>query len=232
MRDAVETQSKPDFWYALPRGYLDMDVQPSPEGLQDVARQINELPPDETRSRAYELFRLYAGVVLMLQGQHVRGCALGMHPDDHGGAALSVLTVSSSPMPGVNPKLVLTKMMAGGTGTSPDEDIRPVNLPAGAGFLTESIRKTAAPAAAPGGQGSPETLTWQGTVAIPDTGSSSVIALQLVTASVELADDYRSVLLCTARTITFNDPAPPEKEQGSDPAASGSSAQAIRSVFG
>jgi hypothetical protein len=47
-------------------------------------------------------------------------------------------------------------------------------------------------------------------VAIPVLRTSSIITVQLVTPAVELADDYRGVLLGVARTVTFDDPAAPD----------------------
>ena len=79
---------KPEFWYGLPYGYAQVDLQPSPEGIQEVARQLSALP-DDLRDRADQVFRLYAIVLTMLRSQDVMGCALGMHPDEQGGASLS-----------------------------------------------------------------------------------------------------------------------------------------------
>lgn len=231
--DVAEAEPKPDFWYALPHGYRRIDLHPTAEGLAEVARQINELP-DEFRDRADQVFRLYAAVVTMMRKQQVQGCALGMHPDGQGGAALSVLTVAGVPMPGVNPKLVLTKLLeAGGAGTTPDEGIRPVELPSGTGFLTERREKAVAPGGPPQDQeGSREETVWRAMAAIPDTGSSSVVTVQLVTPSVELAHDYRGVLLGIAHTVTFTDPAEAAAEQASGTEAPGSVAEAIRDIFG
>jgi hypothetical protein len=219
---------RPLFWYGLPHGYRQVDLHPTSEGLDEVARQIKALP-EPLRDRADQVFRLYAVVVTMIQKQQVHGFALGLHPDDIGGDALSVLTISSVPMPGLNPTVVLAKLLAGTAGSTPEDGIRPVELPAGTGFLLETVRKTPAPGRPPEGEEGPrEGTVWQGTVAIPDIASSSVITVQLVTASVELADDYRSVLLGTARTVTFTDPAAPL------PAAEPGSvtAEDTRSVFG
>ncbi|MCZ2527508.1 MULTISPECIES: hypothetical protein [Streptomyces] len=228
---AAVAEPEPAFWYGIPHGYRRLDLHPTPEGLEEVARQVAELP-EEARDRADQVFRLYAVVVTMLQRQHVLGWALGMHPDDNGTPALSVLTVSSVPMPGVNPKAVLARMLAQGAGTGPDGGVLPVELPAGTGFLMEQVRKTTAPGAPPEGQEGPRQGTvWQGTVAIPDTASSSAVVVQLVTASVDLADDYRGVLLGVARTVTFTDPAAAARH-GSGPGASGSGAEETRSPFG
>ncbi|MBA2944935.1 hypothetical protein [Streptomyces himalayensis] len=223
---------KPKFWYGLPYGYLKLDLQPSAEGLQEVARQINELPR-ELRDRAEQVFRLYAIVVTMLQKQQVQGCALGMHPDDNGSPSLSVLTVSTLSTPEGNPKAALTQMLAG-AGTGPDNGVVPVKLPVGTGFLIESERRTVAPSAPPEGQEEPlEGTVWQGTVAIPDTRSSSVITVQLVTPSVELADDYRGVLVGIAHTVTFTDPeAPTEATSRRGPFTAPGSGPEERSPFG
>ncbi|MBA4864447.1 hypothetical protein H1V43_24455 [Streptomyces sp. PSKA54] len=230
--DISPAEPKPEFWYGLPYGYLKLDLQPTAEGLQEVARQISELS-SELRDRAEQVFRLYAIVVRMLQKQHVQGCALGMHPDDKGGSSLSVLTVSTLPTPEGNPKAALTQMLAGGAGTGPDNGVVPVELPVGTGFLIETERRTVAPSAPPEGQEEPvEGTVWQGTVAIPDRRSPAVITVQLVTPSVELADDYRGVLLGVARTVTFTDPAAPTKaNQRSGPFAAPSGAEE-RSPFG
>lgn len=230
--DIPAVEQKPAFWYGLPHGYRQVDLRPSSDGLAEAARQISGLP-SEVRDRADQVFRLYAVVVMMLQKQQVQGCALGMHPDGSGGSALSVLTVSSVPMPGMNPKVVLTKMLAGGAGGGSDDGIRPVELPIGTGFLSESVRTTVAPGVPPEGQEEPrQEKVWQGMVAIPDTRSSSVIAVQMVTGSVELADDYLGVLLGTARTVTFTDPALAEREHHPESVAPGSVAEAMKSDFG
>ncbi|MFH8571507.1 hypothetical protein [Streptomyces sp. NPDC017993] len=234
--DIAEPELKPAFWYGLPHGYRQLDLQPTAEGLTELARQINELPA-EARDRADQVFRLYAMVVMMLQKQQVQGCALGMHPDDSGGAALSVLTVSSVATTGVSPKVVLAKLLDDSTATGVDSGVRPVELPVGTGFLIESEHRTVAPGVPPEGQEEPlEGTIWRGMVAIPDTTSSSVITVQMVTGSLELADDYREVLLGTARTVTFTDPAAAEGQVGSGSAAPGTSPgsaeDSIRNAFG
>lgn len=202
----TQTEPKPEFWYGLPYGYLQLDLQPSPEGIQEVARQLSALP-EGLRDRADQVFRLYAVVLTMLRRQQVMGCALGMHPDEHGEATLSVLTASTVPTSGAHPEAVLLQMV----GTGPDEGIVPVELPVGTGYVLETERTTPAPTAPPEGQDGPAQGTvWQGTVAIPVPRTSSIITVQLVTPAVELADDYRGVLLGVARTVTFDDPAAPD----------------------
>ncbi|WP_406178477.1 hypothetical protein [Streptomyces canus] len=204
----METEPKPVFWYGLPYGYLQLDLQPSPEGIQEVARQLSALP-EGIRDRADQVFRLYAVVLTMLRRQRVMGCALGMHPDEHGEATLSVLTVSTVPTSGAHPEAVLLQML--GDGTGPADGMAPVELPAGTGYVLETERTTPAPTAPPEGQDEPAQGTvWQGTVAIPVLRTSSIITVQLVTPAVELADDYRGVLLGVARTVTFDDPAAPD----------------------
>jgi hypothetical protein len=206
--DTVEAEPKPEFWYGLPYGYLQLDLRPSPEGIQEVARQIDAFP-DDLRDRADQVFRLYAGVLTMLRSQEVMGCALGMHPDEHGGANLSVLTASTVRTSGAHPEAVLLQML--GDGTGPADGIVPVELPVGTGYVLETERTTPAPTAPPEGQDEPAQGTvWQGTVAIPVLRTSSIITVQLVTPAVELADDYRGVLLGVARTVTFDDPAVPD----------------------
>ncbi|MFF7641934.1 hypothetical protein [Streptomyces canus] len=210
--DTVQAEPKPEFWYGLPYGYLQLDLQPSPEGIQEVARQLSALPED-VRDRADQVFRLYAVVLTMLRSQQVMGCALGMHPDEQDGATLSVLTVSTVPTSGANPNAVLLQML----GTGMDNGIVPVELPVGTGYLLETARTTVAPTAPPDGQEGPaEGTVWQGTVAIPVPRTSSIITVQLVTPAVELADDYRGVLLGVARTVTFEDPAAPDPAEGNN----------------
>lgn len=232
--DTAAAQPKPAFWYGLPHGYLQLDINPTAEGLDEVARQISELP-EEPRHRADQVFRLYAIVVLMLQKHQVQACALGMHPNDNGDLTMSVLTVSTVPTPGGNPKAALTKMLTSDAGGGADNGIQPVELPIGTGFLMESERRTAAPGVPPEGQEGPlEGTVWQGTVAIPDSRSSSVITVQLVTASLDLAEDYRGVLLGVARTISFTDPEEPAEAQtaGSGLFATSGFASEERSPFG
>ncbi|WP_328750932.1 hypothetical protein OHT57_35970 [Streptomyces sp. NBC_00285] len=219
--DIAPPEPKPDFWYVLPHGYVRLDLQPTAEGLQQVSRQVNELP-GEARDRAAQVFRLYTVVVAMLQKHQVQGCAIGMHPDGNGNPSLSVLTVSTLSTPEANPKAALTRMLAN-AGTVPGDGVVPVRLPIGSGFLIETERRTVAPVAPPVGQEEPQEGTvWQGTVAIPDVRSSSVITVQLVTSAVELADDYRGVLLGVARTVTFTDPAVPAEANRSSGMEEGS----------
>ena len=222
----MEAEPKPEFWYGLPHGFLQLDLQPSPEGIQEVARQLSALP-DDVRDRADQVFRLYSVVLTLLRSQAVMGCALGMHPDERGEPTLSVLTVSTVPTSGAHPEAVLLQLLGDG-GTGRGDGIVPVELPVGTGYVWETERTTVAPTAPPDGQEGPaEGTVWQGTVAIPVPRSSSIITVQLVTASVELADDYRGVLLGVARTVTFEDPSAPEPDPVDDmPSPSG------RSPFG
>jgi len=224
---------RPAFWYDIPHGYLQLDVYPSAERMEELARQILALP-DDVRDRADQVFRMYALVMWEMQKHRVQGCALGLHPDDQGDAAMSVLTVSSVEMQGVNPKAVLATLMASGAGETPDSGIVPVELPCGPGFLTDSVHRSAVPGAPPAdGDGSPVTApVWRGMVAIPDTRSSAVIAVQLVTPAVHLADDYRNVLLGVAKTLTFTDPALGDDGGGTAEPKPGSAAEAVKSDFG
>ncbi|GAA1351030.1 hypothetical protein [Streptomyces beijiangensis] len=216
----AQAPERPAFWYGLPHGYRQLDIRPTAEGLAETARQILQLP-EEQRTQADEVFRMYAGVVAMFDKQQVQGCALGMHPDGDGGLTLSALVVSTVAMPGTNPKAVLAAMLAEGG----DDGVRPVELPAGTGFLSEVVRN----AMAPSGEDEP---VWQGLVAVPDTRTSSVVAVQLVTCSVRLADDYRGILLGVARTLSFTDPELAGGGGDFTPAADGPTAEAMRSDFG
>lgn len=228
---AMNTLPKPNFWYGLPHGYLELDFNPTEEGVAELARQISGLP-EEARDRADQAFRLYAMTAMLLRKQPVAVCALGMHPDGNGEASLSVLTISAFPSGGANPLRVLAGMVGGGAGGNVNDGMQPVELPVGVGFLIERVRKTVAPGVPPEGHEGPlEGSVWQGTVAVPEPRTSSIITVQLVTSAVELADDYRSVLLGTARTLGFKDPTA-EAGQGPGPVVPGSAAQAVQSDFG
>lgn len=231
--DTLPPPPEPQFWYGLPHGYLMMDLQPTAERLIETARQINELPERDLRDRADRMFRLYAIMVTMLQKQRVQGCALGMHPDGKGSPSLSVLTVSTLPTPEANPKAALTHMLTGDESAG-GNGVVPVRLPVGTGFLMEVERRTVAPGAPSEGHGVPaEGTVWQGTMAIPDARSTSVITVQLVTPARELVDDYRGVLLGVARTVTFTDPAARSRgDGGPGPLTVPGSRPEARSPFG
>ncbi|MFF9477414.1 hypothetical protein [Streptomyces sp. NPDC014733] len=234
--DTTTAAPKPEFWYGLPYGYLRLDLDPTPEGIQETARQITLLPP-EHRDRADQIFRLYAGVLTMLRKREVMGCALGMHPDDDGEPTLSVLTVSTVATTGMNPHAVLMQLLGGdSTGTTAADGIVPVEIPVGTGYVWETVRRTPSPAAPPEGEevGEEETregTVWQGTVAIPRPDRASILMLQLVTPAVESAQDYRGVLLGVARTVSFTDPAAEAAANGNSEASAAYDA-AERSPFG
>ncbi|WP_070010642.1 hypothetical protein [Streptomyces abyssalis] len=222
----------PQFWYDIPYGYAQLEVYPSAERMAELAREVLALP-DDVRERADEVFRLYALVMYEMQKHRVQGCALGLHPDERDGAAMSVLTVSSVDSPGVNPKAVLATLMASGAGETAESGIVPVELPCGPGFVTQFVQRPVPPGGSPvdGEGGVDETPVWRGLLAIPDTRSSAIIAIQLVTPSVHLADDYRGVLVGVGRTVSFTDPALAART-GDEPPEPGSAAAAVRSDFG
>jgi hypothetical protein len=222
---------QPQFWYDLPHGYLQLDIRPSREQLDETARQILALPDDQ-RERADSVFRLYALVMWEMQQHRVQGCAIGLHPDDEGGTATSVLTVSSVGVEGVNPKAVLARLLASGAGGDSGTGVVPVRLPSGPGFMTEAVRRSKVPGgAAQGADGPAEVPCWQGLVAIPDMRSSAIVAVQLVTPAVRLADDYRNVLRGVASTVSFTDPALTGTGERPEPEP-GSAAYAVRNDFG
>ncbi|MFE9399044.1 hypothetical protein [Streptomyces flavidovirens] len=230
----AEAASKPQpvFWYGLPHGYLQLDLDPPFEQVVALINQVLSLP-DELRDRAEEVVRFYTGVVGLLNAQQVQGCAIGLHPDEAGGVVSSVLTVSTVPASGVNAKLVLASM-AGTAADNPDEGMRPLELPCGTGFIAEKMRRTVAPGRPPEGTDAPlEGVVWQGTVAVTGSGMPDIVVVQLVTAAVELADDYRNVLLGVAHTLSFKDPSPREAPGGDGSTGGGSAAtNAIRNDFG
>lgn len=231
-RESSATARSPVYWYDLPEGYAQLDVYPTAERVEELALQIRALP-DSLRERADQVFKLYISAMWEMQRQRVQGCALGMHPDGQGDVAMSVLTVSSVEARSVNPKAVLATLMASGAGDTADSGIVPVQLPAGPGFVTGAVRRNRPP----GALQEPnvdllDASSWQGLVAIPDSQSSSIIAIQLVTPAVELADDYRNVLLGVASTVTFTDPDTTEVANGSMEPKPGSVAEAVRNDFG
>lgn len=233
MSDELSTTDlRPAFWYDIPHGYLQMDVYPTAERLDEVAAQIRALPED-VRDRADQVFRLYAIVMWEMQKNRVQGCAIGMHPDDRGEATTSVLTVFSVDTHGKNPKAALTTLMTSGFGDSPDSGFVPIELPCGLGFRAETVRQAMAPGRPSGGGDQPEEdPVWQGMVAIPDVRSSAIIVIQLVSASVNLADDYRNVLEGVASTVSFTDPARADGAGGVTEPMPGSAAEAVRNDFG
>ncbi|MFD5425030.1 hypothetical protein [Streptomyces sp. NPDC127084] len=226
------TKLPPAFWYEIPQGYLQLDVYPAAESLDDLARQILALP-ENVRERADEVFRLYCIVMWEMQQRRVQGCAMGMHPDDRGGVTTSMLTLFSVETPGVDPKAALVTLMSSGAADAPDAGIAPVELPCGLGFLTESVRHTMAPGQPEDGGDEPEKKpVWQGMVAIPDVRSSTIIVVQLVTASVDLADAYRNVLRGVASTVSFTNPALVDSAGGTAEPIPRSAAEAVRNDFG
>lgn len=233
VQEEAAVKPRPQFWYEIPYGYAQLEVYPSAERMAELAREILALP-DDVRERADQMFRLYALVMYEMQRHRVQGCALGLHPDDReGGAVMSVLTVSSVDSPGVNPKAVLATLLNSGAGKTRENGIVPVELPCGPGFLTQTLERPAPadPSAAEAEGGADETPVWRGLLAIPDTRSSAIIALQLVTPAVHLADECRGVLVNIGRTVSFTNPALADRTVD-EPPEPGSAADAVRSDFG
>lgn len=210
---------RPSFWYGIPHGYAQLDLAPSTDHVEAMMRQVQGLP-DGVRERASQALQFYAGAVTLLNAQKVQGCAIGVHPDEAGGYAMSVLTVASVSSAGIDPKLVLADMVRSAAASDSGEGVRPVELPCGTGLLAETKRRVVAP-----GRQRAEGDVWQGTVAVPDAGSSEIVLVQLVTAAVDQADDYLRVLLGVAHTVTFSDPAPV-------PSPTSGVADSMRSDFG
>ncbi|MEV5599123.1 hypothetical protein [Streptomyces sp. NPDC052496] len=225
-------EPRPAFWYGLPDGYVQLDLHPSLERVEDLAAQVRALP-DGVRDRAESAFRFYAGILTLLNDQEVQGCAIGLHPDGEGGISFSVLTVSTVPVTGVDPKLVLVGLLGAPEERPAGETLTPVELPCGLGFLSETERRTTAPGRPPEGtEGPPQGTVWQGTVAVTGTGVPDIVVVQLVTAAVELAADYRDVLLGTAATLTFTDPAHSEGPEEEEPAGRNPAGGTVRDIFG
>jgi hypothetical protein len=220
------TPTRPVFWYGVPHGYLQLDLNPSSEHFELVAEQVLGLPA-ELREKVDQVFRFYAGALMLLNQQDVHGCAIGLHPDGGGGVLSSVITVSSMSASGVDPKLVIGTLVKSADET-PEKRIQPLELPCGTAFLFEEERNTTAPGKPPEGtEELPEGTVWQGTVAVPATTSSDIVMMQLVTSEIDFVDDYRNVLLGLACTLTFTDPSLAETQS-----SGGSPATQVRSPFG
>ncbi|NBE54763.1 hypothetical protein [Streptomyces boluensis] len=223
-------RSKPSFWYGMPVGYMSLDLDPPAEQFMAMVEQLRALPEPE-REAAGRALDLYSGVVQLLRTNRVQECALGMHPDDAGGFTTSVFTVSTLPTPG-NAKLVIAGL-AGSAAHDKDEELRPLELPSGLGYLAEKL------APAPRSTQQPElndTLpsnVWQGTVAVAMPSNAELVVLQMVTPDLDSADDYRNILIGIARTLSFTDPDRAKAdEQVQEPEAPTGAAAAMRNDFG
>ncbi len=225
------SEPKPDYWYLIPHGYIPLDLDPPVEQIEALVAQVLTLPEDQ-RDQAERVLRFYAGIVASMNAEGVLACLFGMHPDEEGGSAFSVLTFSTVTTPG-SAKLAVAGL-AGGTEGAADSGVLPLELPSGLGYLSEEKRKMAAPGRRAGADGGdpPMEAVWQGTVGIAGPGSE-VIMIQMVTPAVELADAYRNILLGVARTFSFTDPNEPDGNSGPDEMPEpGSAAGAMRSDFG
>ncbi|MFF3496757.1 hypothetical protein ACFYWS_36080 [Streptomyces sp. NPDC002795] len=197
----------PALWWAIPHGFHQLDLAPSLSDLSERAEQIRDLPQGEERDRADSALRVYAATLLSMRNHQVMGCALGLHPgQDSESPAMSTLVVSTMSVPSGGAKAALTRSVPPSADASPREGVRPVELPCGLGFVFEQERRTASPRQNPLTQEFQEMPVWQGTVAIPAPHSSAVYFVQLVTAEIAQAADYRDILLGVARTVTFGDP--------------------------
>ncbi|MEU5018395.1 hypothetical protein AB0G60_13390 [Streptomyces angustmyceticus] len=56
--------------------------------------------------------------------------------------------------------------------------------------------------------------------------------VQLVTPALELADEYRDVLLGVGHTVSFTDPSPAERADGAGATGSGAAADTTKNPFG
>ena len=205
------SQSQPLFWFNMPRGFVQLDLNPSIERVEALVEQVLNLP-DDLRGHAERVLQFWAGIITLMNANDVQVSAIGLHPDDNDGISFSVFTVSTVSTSGANPKLVLARLLETGAEIK-DDEMRPLELPCGIGFLMEKERRTVAPRSVPErGNSIPEGTVWQGTVAVAGTGSSDITVLQLVTAALDLTEDYRNVLLGIAATLTFSNPLLQETE--------------------
>ncbi|MBT2504810.1 hypothetical protein J7I98_02655 [Streptomyces sp. ISL-98] len=160
-------------------------------------------------------------------------CAVSHEAQHADGVTFSVLTFSTIPASGGGAKLLIAGM-AGTAADSPDEGIRPLELPCGLGFLVEEKRNMAAPGRTPEGSGPAMEAVWQGTVAATGANNADLIVIQMVTPAVELAGDCRDILLGVAHTLTFTDPSLPGTtgDANAGEPEPGSAAAAVRNDFG
>ncbi len=228
---APQDTRKPAFWYGLPVGYMSLDLLPPAERLMEIVNQLRGLPEQE-RDEADRALRLYAGIISLLNTNRVQECALGMHPDDAGGFTTSVFTVSTLPTSG-SAKLVVAGL-AGSAADSPDEGMRPLELPCGLGFLSEKRSPAPRSSRHPERSDAASSHIWQGTVAVAAPSAPELIVLQMVTPDLDSADDYRNILLGIARTLTFTDPARAmaAADEDREPEAPTGAAAAMRNDFG
>jgi hypothetical protein len=227
---APQDTRKPSFWYALPVGFVSLDLHPPAERLMEIVNRLRGLPEQE-RDEADRALRMYAGIISLLNTNRVQECALGVHPDDSGGFTTSVFTVSTLPTSGNSAKLVVAGL-AGSAADGRDEGTRPLELPCGIGFLSEK-RSPAPRSSRPEARDAAPSHIWQGTVAVAAPNTPEFIVLQMVTPDLDSADAYRDILLGIARTLTFTDPArATADDQDRKPEALTGAAAAMRNDFG
>lgn len=225
----------PDFWYAIPHGYVSIDLDPSIDRISNMLEQVGNLR-NSLRDHAERVLRFYAAMVTDLNAHNVRACAFGLHPDESGNANMSVLTVSMFPADGIDARFMLAEMSGMADGVSKG-GMRPLELPEGIGYLSEEERRGSPSRGAVEDGEDPFVETfWQGTVAVVEPGGADIIVLQLVTPALWMVDEYRSILLGVSHTLTFTDPSTP-RQSGSyrvPPQTSGSSsvAAAVQEDFG
>ncbi|MEU7152584.1 hypothetical protein AB0B15_31830 [Streptomyces sp. NPDC045456] len=221
------------FWYAIPHGYLQLDLTPPVEQVQELVDQVSGLP-DAMRAQAEPVLQFYAGLVTSLNAQNAQACLLGMHLDEDGNPATSVITFSTVPSHGLTAKVVIAGM-AGADRDASGDTARPLQLRAGLAFFTETERRTIAPGRPPEGSDVPPMgAVWQGTVAVTGPGGANIVVIQLVTSAVAMAEDYRNILLGVAETLSFTDPARATGRAGTQETEPkpDSVGAAVRNVFG
>lgn len=207
----VQEARRPLLWYGLPHGFQNLDLDPSQERLLEVRQELASLSCEKAM-HARQVLDFYRGVVELLRRQDVVSSAIGIHPDESGGVALSVFSVSSTALGGLDPKAVLTRMLDSRKGASAESGVKPLLLPCGLAFFKEDIPTRRVPGygaddSGPQRQG----RVWEGTVMVPNTLEASVVTLQLSSAAVNEAQNYRQILIGIAHTLTFTDPAVAEK---------------------
>ncbi|MGX1760525.1 hypothetical protein ACWIG5_27020 [Streptomyces lydicus] len=222
----------PEIWYGIPHGYVEVDLDPPVEQIEEMVQQVLALP-DGLRMQVEPVVQFYAGFVTAINEQDARACLLGMHLDEYDEPATSVITFSTVPAHGISAKAII----AGTVGSAADEvdgGARPLELPAGLAYFSEEKRHVPAPGRPAEGDGPLMGDIWQGTVAVTGSGASEIVLIQLVTSAVEMAEDFRNILLGVAHTLSFTDPALSgnEADAGAREPEPDSVVAAVRNVFG
>ncbi|WP_189096376.1 hypothetical protein [Streptomyces kronopolitis] len=208
-----------EMWFWPPEGYFAFPLEDWQEPLGKIWEALREIPGTaQADPSPLQLMELFGGILGMLEGQDVIHLSIGAHPEEDGSAfMLSVLTVSEQPLGVARPALALAGALKA-LGTGGATQVNMVDLPCGPALLSDGVERAPAPPARDGTDPhDAEDSVWRGTVLIPSPTGSSVYLMQLTTAALAHAAEYREILLAMAHTVTFDSPDGPSPAE--DPAA-------------